>query len=146
MPNAILLSVREQFERELPLTDGQDVTPGMLCEFAGTTSVTIQAHSADDEIPSPLIVAVESPWRSGSGIDDAYDQNGERVEFHYLLSGDRYYALLAPGEIVDSYADRLQSNGDGTLKIGTTLAFARPLELVDNTYGAENVRIRVEVL
>jgi hypothetical protein len=146
MSNTILLSVREQYEKELPLTASKDITPGMLCEFTGTTSVTIQPHSNASAIPTPKIVAVEAPWRSGSGIDDAYDQDGEVVEFHYLLPGDQFYALLAAGEIVDAYTDRLGSDAAGALQIATTYGFLRPLELVDNTYGAAPVRIKVEVL
>lgn len=146
MSNTILLSVREQFEKELPLSASKDITPGMILELAGTSLVTIQPHSNASAIPSPKIVAVEAPWRSGSGIDDDYDQDGEQVSFHYLLPGDQFYGLLAAGEIVDAYTDRLGSDGAGGVQIATTYAWLRPLELVDNTYGAAAVRIKVEVL
>jgi len=146
MSNTILLSVRQQFERELPLTAAKDITPGMFLELAGVAAPTVQPHSSGSAIPEQIMVAVEAPWRSGSGIADAFDQDGEQVPFHIADSGDQVYALLAAGEIVDSFADRLGSNGDGTLKIATTYKFCRPLELVDNTYGAAAVRIKVEVL
>lgn len=145
-PNRILLSVRQQLERELPLTASSDITPGMFGELAGAAAVTIKPHSNASAIPEQKLVVVEAPWRSGSGIADAFDQDGEQVPFHIADSGDQVYALLAAGEIVDAYTDRLGSNGDDTLKIATTYAFCRPLELVDNTYGAAAVRIKVEVL
>lgn len=144
--HTILLSVREQYEKEANLATSKNVTPGMLLEFTGTTTLYIQPHSNASAIPSPKIVAVEAPWRMGSGIEDAYDQDGERVVFHYLLPGDQFYALLEAGGQVDSYADRLGSNADGTVQIATTYAFLRPLELVDNSAGYTAVRIRVEVL
>jgi hypothetical protein len=146
MSNTILLSVREQYEKEYKLAADKDITPGMLCEFAGTTAVTVQPHSNASLIPVPKIVAVEAPWRSGSGIDDAYDQDGEQVEVHYLLPGDQFYGLLAAGEIVDAFTDRLGSDAAGALQIATTYGFLRPLELKDNTYGSASVRIKVEVL
>lgn len=146
MSNTILLSVREQYEKEYNLAAGKDITPGMLVEFAGTTTLTVQPHSNASAIPSPKMVAVEAPWRSGSGIDDPYNVDGERVDVDYLLPGDQFYALLAAGEVVDSYADRLGSDAAGALQIATTYAFLRPLELVDNTYGSAAVRIKVEVL
>jgi len=146
MSNVILLSVVQQFERELPLSASKDITPGMILQYAGAASETIEFHSNAAAIPTSKLVAVEARWRSGSGIDDDYDQDGEAVKYHYLQSGDWFYALLAAGEIVDAFTDRLGSNGDGALKIHTTYAFLRPLELVDNTYGAAAVRIKVEVL
>jgi hypothetical protein len=145
-PNRILLSVRQQLEREDPLSASKDVTPGMFLETAGAASRTVQPHSNASAIPEQVMVAVEAPWRSGSGIADAYDQDGEQVPYHIAISGDQLYVLLAAGENVDALTDRLGSNGDGTTKIATTYAFLRPLELVDNTYGAAAVRIKVEVL
>lgn len=145
-PHVILLNILQIQERELPLAAGKDITPGMFLEFAGTTSNTVQPHSSDSAIPSPVIIANVAPWRLGQGIEDQFDEDGEVIPFHHCQKGDQVYALLAAGEQVDSFADRLQSNGDGTLKIGTTYAFVRPLELVDNSAGYEAVRIKVEVL
>ena len=144
--NTIMTKVRSIFQEGYPLTASGSITPGMLCIFAGTTTLTISPHSNASVIPSPMLVAVEAPYRNGSGINDAYDEDGENVEVQYLLPGDHFYGLLSAGEIVDSYADRLGSDAAGALQIATTYAFLRPLELVDNTYGIASVRILVEVL
>lgn len=146
MSNVILLNVLQMQIRELPLTASKDITPGMILEFAGTSVPTVQPHSNASAIPSPKIVAIEAPWRLGSGIDDDFDEDGEQVPFHYLQSGDWFYALLAAGENVDAFTDRLGSNADGALQVATTYAFCRPLELVDNSAGYVAVRIKVEVL
>lgn len=143
MPNTIELNVRNQHEKEFPLEASKDITPGMLCELTGGD---VQPHSNASAIPAPVLVAVEMPIRSGSGIDDAYDEDGEAVVCHYALSGDELYMLLAAGEEVDSLDDRLGSDAAGALQVATTYAFARPLELVDNSLGYTAVRIRVEVL
>ena len=84
MSNVILLNVLQMQIRELPLTASKDITPGMILEFAGTSAPTVQPHSNASAIPSPKIVAVEAPWRLGSGIDDDFDEDGEQVPFHYL--------------------------------------------------------------
>ena len=141
--HTILLRVWQIRESEAKLAAGKDVTPGMLCEFS---LAAIQPHSNPSAIPSPKIFATEAPWREGADIDTAYDQDGEQVEYHHALSGDQIYALLAAGENVDSLDDRLGSDAAGALKVATTYAFARPLELVDNSAGYAAVRIRVEVL
>lgn len=148
MANAhtILLSVREIFEREHKLTAAKDVTPGMWLEFVGSAAPTVQPHSSASAIPTQKIIATEAPWRSGSDIDDAYDQDGERVEVHYALPGDHVYCLLKAGENVDAFTDRLGSDGAGGVQVATTYAFLRPLELVDNTYGSGYARIRCEVM
>jgi hypothetical protein len=145
--HVILLNVAQIREpADCPLTASKDITPGMILEFAGTTVLTIQPHSNASAIPSPKLVADVAPWRLGQGIDDDYDEDGELVQVHHLLPGDQFYALLAAGENVDSYADRLGSDGAGALQVATTYAFLRPLELVDNSAGYVSVRIRVEVL
>lgn len=143
----IMLSPRAgYYEKEYKLTPASNIRPGMLLQFSGTSSEpTVHPHAAAT-VPVPKMVAVEAPWRMGSGIDDLYDEDGETVEVHYLLPGDQFYALLNPGEVVDSYADRLGSDSEGGLIIATTNAFLRPLELVNNVYGGNHVRIRVEVL
>lgn len=144
--HVVLLSVNEINEQEYPLATGKDITPGMLCELTGTTALSIQPHSNASAIPAEVLVANVAPWRLGSGLEDPFDQDGESVPVHKALPGDKLYMLLAAGEQVDSFADRLGSNGDGTIQIATTYAFLKPLELVDNSAGYESVRIRVEVL
>lgn len=141
-PNTILLNVRAQFEKEAPLKASKDITPGMLIEYSGAD---VQPHSSAAAIPAPLIVAVEAPWRYGSGIDDAYDTDGEQVAFHYILPGDEFYALLAAGEDI-ALGDLLESAGDGTLQADTSGDKFRALEAVDNGAGYTAVRIRVEVI
>lgn len=144
--HVILLSVTQINESEYPLATGKAITPGMLCEPTGTSAVSVQPHSNASAIPPEVLVANVAPWRLGQGIEDPFDQDGEVVPLHKALPGDKLYMLLAAGEQVDSFADRLGSNGDGTLKIATTYAFLKPLELVNNSAGYEPVRVRVEVL
>lgn len=143
MPNTIELNVRNVHEKEYALKASASVIPGMLCELS---LGEVRPHSNASVIPAPVLVAVEMPIRSGSGIDDAYDEDGEAVPCHYAQSGDELYMFLAAGEEVDSLDDRLGSDAAGALQVATTYAFARPLELVDNSAGYTAVRIRVEVL
>lgn len=151
-PKSITLAVPYLFQKEAPLATGQDITPGMLCEITATG--TIQPCSVDGATvkPETVLVAVETPFRpdSGvsSGIDSPYDQDAETVAYLVAHAGDQLYMLLAAGQDVNALSDRLGSNEDGTLKVATTGAFCRPLELVDNDPGSGGlaVRIRVEVL
>lgn len=124
------------------LAAGQDITPGMLCEFSAVD--TVQPHSAAAGIPAPLIVAVEAP-EVGRGIDDDYSVDGEEVNYGVFDSGEWFYGLLAAGEDIASN-DLLESAGDGTLQADTTGAKFRALESVDNSAGYTPARIKVEVL
>lgn len=142
--NRIILNYRVQVhEKESKLKTGSSIMPGMLLQFDGFDIV--KPHATAAAIPKPLIIAVEAPWREGSGIDDAFDVAGEVVPYHYLLPGEEVYALLAAGEDIEA-GDLLESNGDGTLQADTSGDLFRALETVDNSAGYGAVRIHVEVL
>lgn len=92
----------------------------------------------------------------GSDIDDIYE-NGENVLYFTARPGDRVYALLAAGQDITVAGTRLESAGNGYLRVaaagtpGTTFpgnAIAVALEAVDNDPGTGGapVRIKVEVL
>jgi len=139
--HTISLRVWSIKEDKAPLATSKDVTPGMWLEFA---SGSVQPHSNASAVPSPKIIAVEAPYRSGAGIETAYDVDGEEVDFHYAQSGEQFFALLAAGEDVAADA-LLESDGAGGMQAGSS-TFVRALEAVDNSASYEYVRIRVEVL
>lgn len=140
-PNTISLRVWSIKEDKAPLATGQDVTPGMFLEFSNGN---VQPHASAAAVPAPIIIAVEAPYRSGAGIETAYDVDGEEVDFHYAASGERFYALLAAGEDI-AEGDLLESDGAGGVQAGAS-TFLRALEAVDNSASYEYARIRVEVL
>ena len=134
--NRIILNYRgEVHEKESPLKSGSTITPGMLLQFDG---LDVKPHIS---AAGPFIVAVEAPWRAGAGIDDNFDVAGENVPYHYLLSGEEAYMLIAAGEDI-SVGELLGTAADGTLQTGGT-AF-RALEAVDNSAGYTAARIHVE--
>jgi len=140
-PHTISLRVWSIKEDKAPLKASKDVTPGMWLEFS---SGDVQPHSSNSAVPAPKIIAVEAPYRSGAGIETAYDVDGEEVDFHYAQSGEQFYSLLAAGEDVAADA-LLESDGAGCLQAGAS-TFVRALEAVDNGSSYEPARIRVEVL
>jgi hypothetical protein len=139
--HTISLRVWSIKEDKAPLKASKDVTPGMWLEFS---SGAVQPHSNASAVPSPKIVAVEAPYRSGAGIETAYDVDGEEVDFHYAQSGEQFFCLLAAGEDI-SAGDLLESDGAGGVQAGAS-TFLRALEDVDNSASYEYARIRVEVL
>ena len=141
-PNTILLNVRNRHEKDYPLVSGATVLPGMLVEL--NNAFQVQPFDAV-ATPKPILVAVEMPIRSGSGIDDAYDVAGEAVPVHNALSGDDLYMLLEAGANIAKGAT-LESSGNGYLQASTSYAIVRALESVNNNSGYDGVRIRVEVL
>jgi len=145
MNNTILLNVRSQNEKDHPLYSASTpITPGMFVQFhTGTNKV--EPHSTATGVPAPLMIAVEMPIRSGSGIDDAYDTVEEVVACLYPLSGDRLYSFVEAGSNI-AIGDLLESAGDGTLQEGSTGPIARATEAVDNSAGYTAARIKVEVL
>ena len=141
-PNTILLNVRNRHEKDYPLVSGAEVLPGMLVEL--NNAFQVQPFDAV-ATPSPILVAVEMPIRSGADIDTPFDIAGEVVTVHNALSGDDLYMLLEAGANVAKGAT-LESSGNGHLQASTSFAIVRALESVNNSSGYDGTRIRVEVL
>jgi hypothetical protein len=95
--------------------------------------------------PKPILVAVEMPIRSGSGIEDDFNVAGEAVPVHNALSGDQLYMMLEAGANVAAQAT-LESSGNGHLQAATSFAAFKALEAINNSAGYDGKRIRVEVL
>lgn len=122
------------------------ITPGMLIERTATG--TVQPHSTSTGLAAPKMWAVEDALFEGRDINTDYDQDGEVVRYFIAYPGAEIYALLAAGNDTTDKDALLESNGDGTLKVGTTNPVARTLEDVDNDPGTGGaaVRVKVEVL
>jgi hypothetical protein len=145
MSNNTILLGPDGIRKEHPLQASKDVTPGMLLEYAETTSFDVQPHSSDGGAVKPVMIAVEEPENSGHGIDDAYTVDGEIVQVDYSCPGQDRLMLLAAGENATLGA-LLESAGDGTLEVGSSNPVAKAIEAVNNTAGYVAVRIQVEVI
>lgn len=146
------------------------VTPGELLEVSGSTDTgvdtarDVQPHS---EVPdlngngSALPRFALEYSHTGRGIDDDYAVD-DHTEYRHCKSGEVVYAWLAAGESV-SPDDPLESAGNGALQLHSGLStvgdgtgsasetVADDLivgyseETVDNSGGADPVRVRVVV-
>lgn len=118
------------------------ITPGYLIERAAGG---VQAHSTAGG-PANLHFANEYGM-TGRTIDDAYAAD-DQVVFTTYSPGSGVYALVAAGAAAISEGDLLASAGDGTLATAglDEVAVAQALEAVDNSGGAEEARLRVEVV
>lgn len=142
-PRTISLNVRNQHEKDFPLESASfPILPGMLVELNANRKLI--PHDAAGTLPTPILVAVEMPIRSGSDIDTAYDIAGEVVPVHYALAGDLLYMMLEAGENV-AVGDKLESSGNGHLRVGSSGPIGQATEAVNNSAGYDGVRIRVEV-
>lgn len=130
------------------------VTPGQLVEVQGSTdtgaddarSLGAQSGAA---VPVPVRVALEYS-HTGRGIDDDYSAD-EHMEYRDLQSGEEAYVFLAAGESV-APDDLLVSDGNGDLRAAAgdgsedAAAIMVPTETVDNSGGADPVRLRAEAI
>lgn len=123
-------------------TAGATVIPGQLIDY--NASEELVPHAADGGVASRSFAAEQD--YIGQGIDHPYSA-GDRVKFNACRMGDEIYAFLAAGQTVKKGA-YLQSAGNGSLKtIGAgKFAVAKAIEAVDNSAGANPVRIKVEVV
>lgn len=156
-PHTVLLHGRDDDRKDGEA--GAAVTPGELIELDGTGG--FQPHSSapatDTEGAAVPRFALEYA-KAGRGIDDDY-ASGDHLEYRTCLTGDEVYAFLAAGEAV-SEDDPLESAGNGALQLHdgsadsdttTTQTYydgaivAHAAEGVDNSGGADPVRIKVEV-
>lgn len=156
-PSTILLKgdpiAKEAQLEALDVYGNGSIIPGMLIERTATG--TVKPHATSTGLAAPIMFAIEGlnidpDSKTLGGIDDAYDTDGQAVKYIVPKPGDEIYALLRAGTGGDTIDKNhlLESNGDGTLKVGTTNPVARALEDVDNDPGTNGaaVHVRVEVL
>lgn len=107
-----------------PMTKIEDYTcgettikPGSLVVLADYSGVKKwKVHPSATDMPTRF-VALE---KLGKGVDDDYDEDDLMLvgDFH---AGSKFLGLLPSGQDI-SYAENLQSNGDGMLKSATSNA------------------------
>lgn len=153
MANTITLKGTPQF-REGKASGA--ITPGHLIEITSATVDTVKVHATAGGASPQRAFAHEDDLQ-GKDIADAY-ATGANVLYGIYRAGDEVYALLANGENAAKGA-KLESNGDGTLRVvdtdtsAPTIAIqsqvAQALEAVDMS-GSSAVdpsgRIRVAIL
>ena len=100
------------------------ITPGHLVEIASTGKVQVHSTSAG---PARTCFALEDDLQ-GNEIGEAYAAD-DRVQVGTFKPGDRVFALLADGENA-SIGSKLESNGDGTLKVYDGTASAGDLQTI----------------
>lgn len=130
-------------------TAGGAITPGHLVQRS-SGSYVVHATAAGNALPA----FAKEDSDAGQTISDDY-ASGDRVRLLVCRTGDEVHALVAAGAAAIADGDALESAGDGTLRVVATeaatadtqrdgiVAYAR--EAVDNSGGAEAVRIKVEV-
>lgn len=153
-PSTIILHADD---RSLDRMDGVatgEIEPGMLVEVTGSVDTGADearevGPQSGDAVPVPFRLALEYS-HTGGGVDDAYAAD-EHLEYRHFIGGEVAYGYLAEGENVTE-DDLLVSNGDGTFRAADgaggedAAAIGVATEAVDNSGGAEPVRIRVEAL
>jgi hypothetical protein len=122
-------------------TAADTVTPSMLVESDANGEV--QPHSTADGVAELAFAEIDG--LQGKTLDDDYS-TGDLVMINREVPGNVTQAWLAVGENVAAGA-LLASNGDGTLKAGTTNPVAVAREALDLTgSGAALTRLAVRVL
>lgn len=124
-------------------------TPGELIELGGSNDV--QKHSTAGGTAVGRFALEAEDY--GNDLSDDYS-SGETARILTARKGTEINALLPTGssEVNISEGDLLESAGDGTLQANGTASdsdqniVAEALEAVDNSGGASEARIRVEVL
>lgn len=117
------------------------ITPGHLVERVNTAGVwQWQKHGSAGGNTGRNVATEQSMLNKG--VDDAYAA-GDLVEVAEGTNGSNFWMLIASGQNI-AYGDKLESAGDGTLRI---LASGTPLFVALETKANVTVltRIRVEV-
>lgn len=97
--------------KEAPVQAANTVTPGHLCERH--TDGSVRPHGTAGGIAPAKLIAVENEI-AGKGIDENYAA-AEQCLLEALPAGCEIYAILATSQTI-VIGDKLESNGDGTLR------------------------------
>lgn len=122
---------------------GAAITPGHLCQryIPSGTINRVRKHANASQL-SVRLVAMENSAANKSVSDD-YNAN-DLVQMVVGGPGVSLWMWIPSGANI-SYGALLESNGDGTLKAGTTAPLFGALETLNNSVGlATAARIRVE--
>lgn len=118
-----------------------DITPGQFVTRTGHNFSQVSQSAGQSTFRA---VAVEQET-FGTGIDEDYDTEGEHVLYAMVSNGTEVFALLAAGQTAN-VGDLLRTTTDGNLENNATGAICVAMEDVDNSGGADPVRILVEML
>jgi hypothetical protein len=132
-PNTIWLGGPRQQVNDMAA--GVAICPGMLVERYNPsgTQVRVRPH-ATASVATTRALATEASMLN-KGVNDGYAIN-DLVEISELAGGSSAWALIASGQNITA-GQKLESNGDGTLKAYANLGAAlfAALESVNNTNG-----------
>ena len=130
---------------------GGTITPGMLIALGSAN--TVAAHALAGGPVAPKMFALENELE-GEGITDTYT-SGDKVQCWITVAGEEVYAILADNENI-VIGDKLESNGDGTLREWTPLnseavghensLVGIALEAVDTTGSPAATTSRIKIL
>jgi hypothetical protein len=122
------------------LAASEAITPGHLIDrFNNAGIIRFRKHNTASVVTAPIFA--EGHFMANKGVDDAYAVN-DLVEAFVGQSGTYVWAFINSGQTVVA-GNKLESAGDGTLKVGTTAPIASALE---NKTASALTRVRVEVL
>lgn len=123
------------------------ITPGHLVELDPADQTKGQRQVSK---LSPVAVAIENHW-FGKGLNDPYAVN-ERLAYQVLQAGAEFQALVAAANPAITAGTLVKANpaASGTvIAIGAdeeALAIGKTMAAIDNSAGATQARVRVEVL
>lgn len=124
------------------LAAGVVITPGMLCQrYVPSGTINRVRPHATAGGGGPKLIAVEHSMANKS-VNDDYQVN-DLVELIACAGGTTAWAWVPSGANI-AFGALLESNGDGTLRAGTTVPLFSALESINATSG--RTRIRVESL
>ncbi len=120
---------------------GQPLIAGSLCEEVGGE---VQTNSTASALCQKLFVL---SYLTAARPLDYFPSTAETVRYGAAHSGQVVFATVAAGAAAIVDGAPLDSAGDGTLKAAadTTTAIAYAMEDLDNSGGAEIVRIKARI-
>ena len=122
------------------------ITPGYLVEMHDDSDELKWRSNASATEQVAIAVALDQP-ELNKGVDDTYAA-GDLVRAAFLAPGSVFWGLIPSGQDI-SFAELLQSNGDGLLKTaGTTTAAAntakfQSLDAPGSVVVATRIRVQV---
>lgn len=126
------------YTRENTMLAGVAIVPGMMLEVYNNNGVpALRPHSSAAGTFAGAIFAEEQILLN-QGVDDPY-AIGDLVSALYLHKGSKVWAMVPSGQNIVP-GDKLESNGDGYMKEGTTAPVLRALS---STGGAVTAVTRV---